>query len=72
MSKQRKKKLNGRARAYANHRIANHSSPWDNAYEGYQDGYRAAMRDMRKAIDYPLYDDRDVAAAVKKFLRPLR
>lgn len=83
----RKDALNDRARRYAdarNHRDRELPTKWENAYNGFQDGYRAAMADARKAVAADI-DIRqptpasnlqgaawDLFPTIRAFLRPLR
>jgi hypothetical protein len=74
VNKQRKAKLAARALAYSN---ANQDRGADSF--SFEDGYRAAMRDARKAIGHgtltaPLSVTRQsvIASRITRFLRPLR
>lgn len=73
MSTKRKEKLNRRGWAYANsvhrYRTAEESFRVDNAF---QDGYRAAMRDARKALAAATDCEGANLDAIVEFLRPLR
>lgn len=79
MKKQtRNEKLHDRA-ARCSDRLRKRGVAWDNAHNGFVEGYMAAMRDMRKVIDNaPLastYDDCPhvyTDEAITKFLRPIR
>lgn len=73
MNKQRKHKLHQRADQYAVHASGTDGRTyWGLAYNGYLDGYKAAMRDMRRAINFPLDEDRDTVRRIREFLRPIR
>jgi hypothetical protein len=72
MNKQRKQKLYARSLAYSS---ANHERGADSF--SFEDGYRAAMRDMRKAIREALLHPHVSSSvrkciAIEQFLRPLR
>lgn len=77
-NKSRKKKLSDQAHAYAQHRVDN-NTPWENAYHGFNDGYRAGMHDLRKILhdlkrragDSPVLREL-IIQAVEQHLRPLR
>lgn len=81
-AKRRKEALDQRARQYANHAIKYDTRHWERAFFGYQEGYRAAMRDARKAVAADI-DVRmpasnmkgvvwDLFPTIRAFLRPLR
>lgn len=71
MNKQRKAKLHARALAYSS---ANQDRGADSF--SFEAGYRAAMRDMRKAIgwkdDHHRANPQKAATQMEHFLRPLR
>ena len=80
MNKRRKEKLANRARQYANR--LHREGFWSPAFHGFQDGYRAAMRDMRKELQeternvdtgLPMAIRRGLLlGAIRNFLLPLR
>lgn len=89
MNNQRKVKLQRRASAYATggvHRGDKTNGEYGALAEGFESGYRAAMRDMRKivaecvkesapvanAIDRVRHRNHCVRVRVQQFLRPLR
>lgn len=77
----RKEQLTARAHRYAD-AYSGYRFTWENGAYGFEDGYRAAMRDLRKLTKFNDDDyDPAVTAAdrrlrfvlrVKNWLRPLR
>lgn len=88
MNKNRKTKLNDRSYAYSVANTLNDPTARERAAQGFRDGYKAAMRDMRKLIKECYADaisthpdnpgkriaHRNHCARVRteQFLRPLR
>lgn len=79
MNAKRKETLNQRSRAYAEAHKGDDGSMYEMRMHCYQDGYRAAMRDARKATkQYISPNTSDVTKLVdsyrgiREFLRPLR
>ncbi len=66
----RKQQLRQRAEAYQSHRIeGDRYSTWTvyDTYTAWQDGYRAALKDVRRAVGKS-----GAPQALRKLLRPMR
>ena len=77
-AKSRKQQLTERAERFCD-RMEAKGPAWDNSHDGYVAGYKAAIRDLRKALqDAPEATSADdcphvhTDKAVQLFLRPLR
>lgn len=68
----RKKQLTARAHRYAD-AYSGQRFTWENGAYGFEDGYRAAMRDLRKELSsIALWRAHTAYGIVRRWLRPLR
>lgn len=68
----RKEKLWDRAQRYARPNGEHGMATLECVADGFENGYRAAMRDARRAIFTPGANDSDRSENARQFLRPIR